>query len=745
MRSRATILRLVCLATWLGALGASAEKVTYDDHILPIFENSCTNCHNPDKKKGGLDLSSYTSMMAGGSGGKVAVPGEGGDSRIFLTTTHSEEPFMPPKGDKLDKKQLTLIRAWIDGGLLESKDSRVKKSTQTKIDFNGSTAGKPEGPPPMPENLSVEPVVTPDTSTAIHAMVSSPWAPLIAMTGQSQVLLYHSDALELIGVLPFPKGQPTALSFHPSGSYLTAAGGVPGKSGTTVTWEVKTGEVVATTAREYDSILATSMRLDLQAVATGGPSRLVKSWQTADNTIEHSIKKHTDWVTAMAYSNDGVLLASADRNGGMWVWESYSGLQLHELRGHQELISKVAWSADSNFLASSSEDGDVRFWDMRSGKQIKKLDAHNGGVLGFDWSKGGQILTAGRDKKIKLWKSDYKLVKEWKSPTSFVTKACFSHDAKRFFTADFEGRVLVWDSKTHETIGEISSVPASIADRLVVATEMHSEASAASAKVHQELKQAEESYAKLAKQHQDNSARLVAAKGELKQTDEQIKQSDQEQKKLDREITQVRRKIDGLKSQVKIKTADHQRKDQALKQAADDYQKQAAEVAKAQESIKALTAELEQADVALSKSPEDEALKKARVQKQSELTKEENRAKSLGSQLERLGKLKEQRSAQADQAHQAKKAAIEAQKKEEPALQALTQAKEKEAKQLQALKKKHAELRQEIPRLERSLPTLVKQRDAEKKLVDERKAQAEKVMAAEKTAQEKVASLQKAK
>ena len=41
-------------------LSVAADKITYDDHIFPIFESKCLNCHNPDKKKGDLDLSTYT-------------------------------------------------------------------------------------------------------------------------------------------------------------------------------------------------------------------------------------------------------------------------------------------------------------------------------------------------------------------------------------------------------------------------------------------------------------------------------------------------------------------------------------------------------------------------------------------------------------------------------------------------------------------------------------------------------------
>ncbi len=94
----------------------AAEKITFDDHIFPILESSCLNCHNPDKKKGGLDLSTYQGALSGGSGGKIAITGEGASSRIYNVINHTEEPVMPPKGDKLAKKEADLLRAWIDGG-----------------------------------------------------------------------------------------------------------------------------------------------------------------------------------------------------------------------------------------------------------------------------------------------------------------------------------------------------------------------------------------------------------------------------------------------------------------------------------------------------------------------------------------------------------------------------------------------------------------------------------------------------
>ena len=455
---------LFCAA--LSSLPA-AEKITYDDHIFPIFESSCLNCHNPDKKKGGLDLSTFQGSLAGGSGGKVAMAGDGASSKLYTTTIHTEEPVMPPEGDKIDKKHADLIRAWIDGGLLENKSSKARKPKKPSISLAVVDPQKrPEGPLPMPQDLLLEPVVVPARGTVVNDMESSPWAPLLAVTGQRQILLYHTDSLELIGILPFPYGTPETVSFHPSGKYLLAAGGIGGKSGTTITWDVTNGKSIMTMGKEFDSILAADLRADLGGIALGGPSRLIKLWDTQANEQLLKIKKHTDWVTSLAYSHDGVLLATGDRNNGIYIWEAATGNEFHTLRGHQKAIVDLKWRSDSNLVASASEDGEIRFWDMNRGKEVKKTRAHNA-VLALDYARDGHLISSGRDKKVKIWKPDLGLKKELPTFKAEITEVEFAHDAKRFFTADWNGHIQVWDSASYKEIGTLNSTTPTIANRLV--------------------------------------------------------------------------------------------------------------------------------------------------------------------------------------------------------------------------------------------------------------------------------------
>ncbi|MGL5019166.1 MAG: c-type cytochrome domain-containing protein, partial [Luteolibacter sp.] len=318
------------------SLAIAEEKTSFDDHVFPIFQHSCLNCHNPDKTKGGLDLSSFTSALKGSSGGKIVEPGEIG-SPLIASVQHTGEYKMPPEGDKLSAEQIAVLIRWIQGGLLENKSSAARKPTKPKFEstLRSDPAAKPDGPPPMPEHLLLEPTVVTSRPSSIHAIAASPWAPLLAVTGQRQVLLHHTESLELIGILPFPEGEPTALAFTPDSRYLIVGGGVAGKSGTTVTFDITTGARLLTAAKEFDSVLAADIRPSFDFVATGGPSRLLKIWNTETGDLVKSVKKHTDWITALDLSADGVLLASGDRNGGVWVWESHTANEFHTLRGHQ--------------------------------------------------------------------------------------------------------------------------------------------------------------------------------------------------------------------------------------------------------------------------------------------------------------------------------------------------------------------------------------------------------------------------
>lgn len=476
LRSLLTLSAWCAVAALSPRTAAAQDRITYQDHIRPIFENRCLTCHNPDKKRGDLDLATYGGVMQGGSGGAAVEAGDPAASKLWQVVAHVAEPVMPPKSDKIPQGEIDLIAKWIEGGVLDTASSkaRVKKKASVAMTAPGA-AQKPEGPPPMPEHLLLDPVVTPARPNAVTAMAHSPWAPLLAVGAPRQVLLFHSTTGELLGVLPFPEnGSVETLSFTRNGAMLLAGGGIPGKKGVVVVWEVKTGKEVVRldTGDEHDVILAADISADLSRVATGGPGRRVRIYDTSTQQCLVTIKKHTDWVTALAFSPDGVLLATGDRNGGLYVWESGSGNEFYTLKGHDKMIASLAWRPDSNVLAAGSEDGNWTWWEMMGGTRIKRTASH-GGVLALGFGPDGRLVSGGRDGHARLWDANGNQRRDW-TPAGggMILRALFNHDGTRVVTGSWTGELASWSvEKPDEPPVIFKANPPSIETRLAALDE----------------------------------------------------------------------------------------------------------------------------------------------------------------------------------------------------------------------------------------------------------------------------------
>ena len=462
----------VCLLPG-GPLMATPEKPNFQDDVLPLFEQSCNSCHNPDNAKGGLDLTSMSALLAGGSSGDAVVPGDGPNSYLYKLVARIEKPYMPREKEKLPQAEIDLIRKWIDLGLLPTATGKPiqKKKSSLNLALGTVSTGKPDGPPPMPEQLALEPSVVTARPAAISAMAVNPWSPLVALSGQKQVTLYHTDSREILGVLPYPEGFVESLVFSRNGLLLMAGGGRGGKSGRIAAWEVKTGRRVLTLGEEYDTILASDLSSDQTLVALGGPAKRIKVYDLATGEILHNVKKHSEWVTAVAFSPDGVLLATGDRNGGLHVWEARSGNLFYTLDGHKQAITSLSWRTDSNLLASASEEGSIRTWEMFNGKQVRTWTAHGGGALSVDLDKKGNFVTAGRDKTVKIWNPDGGVTRTLSGFPEMTLEARFSHDGSQVIVGDWTGAVSIWKVSDGKKEGDLLANPPSLTTRLNQASE----------------------------------------------------------------------------------------------------------------------------------------------------------------------------------------------------------------------------------------------------------------------------------
>jgi len=469
---RVTVLALSAFLA-LSFTASAQEKVTFQDHVLPVVEANCAKCHNSDKKKGDLDLTSYSAALAGGASGKIVVAGDPDASKVWKVINHLEDPNMPPKSSKLPDKDLAVFKKWIAGGLLENLGSKgIAGKPTVDLALGGGSVGKPDGPPPMPGDMLMEPVTAVKRSTAVTGLAASPWAPLIAVASQKEVVLYHSDTLELLGVLPYKDEQemyqPEDVKFSRNGKLVVVGGGHAAKAGRVMAFDVTTGERIISVGagQEFDSALASDISPDQSKIAFGGPSKVVKVFSTKDGSVLFKMKKHTDWVTAAAFSPNGEWLATGDRNGGITIWDADNGLEIHTTAGHRVGVTALSWRGDSKLLASSSEDGSIKVWEMNEGKQVRTWNAHKDGALCVSYTHDGRVVTCGRDNQVTAWSADGAKQKSFEFTNELPVRVTFSHDGARVIATDWAGKVTVWDSKSGKAIGELAANPPTIAEQI---------------------------------------------------------------------------------------------------------------------------------------------------------------------------------------------------------------------------------------------------------------------------------------
>lgn len=187
------------------------------------------------------------------------------------------------------------------------------------------------------------------------------------------------------------------------------------------------------------------------------------------------LKGHAGWIGAVAFSPDGLTLATGSADNTIKLWQAEAGKELATLKGHGDYVVSLAFSPDGRTLASGSFDHTVRLWDLATGKEKQVLRGHQGVVGAVAFSPDGATLATGSvDSRIKLWdvtagqeKSAILGHKSWVNTLAFI-------DGQSLVSGSSDGTVKVWDRAGQERAsfdvrtGEVRSLSLS-PDRKTVA------------------------------------------------------------------------------------------------------------------------------------------------------------------------------------------------------------------------------------------------------------------------------------
>lgn len=186
----------------------------------------------------------------------------------------------------------------------------------------------------------------------------------------------------------------------------------------------------------------------------------------ANISLLNTIKGHSNFVHAVAFSPDSRILASGSKDNTVKLWDRRTGKELQTLSsGALSEIWAITISPSGRMLASGHwQDKTVKLWDLEKGQLLHTLKGHLGEVRAVAFSPNGKILaSSSHDKTIKLWFADTgKLLHTFSGHTNHVTSIAFSSDGKTFASASDDKSIKLWNLDTLKLINTFNGHSAEV-------------------------------------------------------------------------------------------------------------------------------------------------------------------------------------------------------------------------------------------------------------------------------------------
>ncbi|MFB9902824.1 nSTAND1 domain-containing NTPase [Allokutzneria oryzae] len=188
------------------------------------------------------------------------------------------------------------------------------------------------------------------------------------------------------------------VAFSPDGKRLVAVTGTLGKG--MQVWDVVAGKRLLTVPT---SALTVAHHPRDPVAAIGESDKAVHLRSTVDGSELGVLAGHTGFLSAIEFSPNGRLLATADHTGGLRLWDVAARKTLFTLSGHKASIGAVAFSPDGSRMVTASLDGSIRFWSTSTGNNVFTVDVSSAGpTSSVAYLPDGGSVVAGVGTQVRL-------------------------------------------------------------------------------------------------------------------------------------------------------------------------------------------------------------------------------------------------------------------------------------------------------------------------------------------------------
>jgi WD40 repeat protein len=271
----------------------------------------------------------------------------------------------------------------------------------------------------------------------------------------------------------------TDVAISSDGKYVASVA----NDNSTKVWRLNDGILVQPPYFDYASaLLSVAISPDDKILVHGSSKKIdFYNFLTGEPRVTvPSIDAHTDWVTTLAYSNDGKYLFSGSSDKLIKMWDANDGSLQHTFSGHSGAVMSVAITTDGNYLVSGSTDSTVRVWNIATESLMQTLKGQESIITSVIVTSDGKAVASGSENgKLVVWdNANGKMLTSMMISPDGITSLNVSADNNELISGTGSGEVVIWNYtavnsqpvrwKLHQ--GSVTSVAVSANNALIVSS-----------------------------------------------------------------------------------------------------------------------------------------------------------------------------------------------------------------------------------------------------------------------------------
>lgn len=413
----------------------AAPEASPSVEAMHLLKKNCLSCHNEEKKKGDLAMTSREALLQGGDSGAALIAGEPEKSLLIESLMAGADPHMPPK-KQLSEAQIAVLRRWVQEGAA----------------WDAAALTGPSGP------RAVTLATLPVSYHPILALALSPDATRLAVGCGNQVVIYNVAEAEMSLV--------ARASAHPD-PVQSIAWSSDGKRLATgafrriVLWNPESlaaERVIVDGLTDRISALRFLPEGKQLVIADGriAEEGMLRIAECETGAIGKSWAAHSDTIFDVAVSSDGQLLATAGGDHLVKIWDIATQAEKARLEGHVAQVLTVSFDSTGTQLLSGGADQQLKVWDVKTRERIMTLGTHSAAINAAAWTPNGPAVVAVTDAGGLLRYTELKAItgvqssssgREQKLEAADNALYCLTAAGKdeRIYAGSYDGRVFVWN------------------------------------------------------------------------------------------------------------------------------------------------------------------------------------------------------------------------------------------------------------------------------------------------------------